>query len=169
MIASTNLASEFKKQYPHTPVIPSFSPGIKAPRGHTALDEAINRAALSGVIPIIADGNDGGDACHSTPDHAAYAITVASTATANTLAAYSSRGPCIDVVGPGVSVLAAHMSSDIAYATASGASMAVPHVVGLAALMLGERATGNVIQVKRWIAQNAPTVEGYPLAYVGRR
>lgn len=169
VIASINIASDFKKQNPHVPVIISLSLGIKAPRTYIALDQAINRAARSGVIPIVAAGNDGGDACHSTPGRAAHALTVASTTQEDTLASYSNRGACVDLVGPGESILAAHSSSDTAFARASGTSMAVPHAVGLVALMLGEKATGNVMQVKTWIVEGAPTVEGYPLVYVGQR
>ena len=52
------------------------------------------------------------------------------------IASFSSRGPQVKFVAPGVDILSAQLSGD--WITMSGTSMAAPHVTGLAALAVSQ-------------------------------
>ena len=77
---------------------------------------------------------------------------------ADTIYTYTNTGPCVDLWAPGVDVYSAcggrHRcgqytpSSDSSYAWASGTSMAVPHVAGVAALYLSDHRTASAQEVK---------------------
>jgi subtilisin family serine protease len=100
----------------------------------TALDNAVNALANSGVPIAVAAGNSNANACNSSPARAANAITVGSTTTTDARSSFSNFGTCVDLFAPGSSIVSAWFSSNTATATLSGTSMASPHVAGVAAL-----------------------------------
>jgi subtilisin family serine protease len=59
------------------------------------------------------------------------------------LAYFSERGPCVDIIAPGVDITS--LWNDGKTNTISGTSMATPHVAGVVALALAE---GNFATVK---------------------
>jgi len=96
------------------------------------LDAAVNAASLGAQrIPVIvAAGNNAGDAAAGSPCRAAEAICVGATDAANAFATYSNRGAKVHVLAPGSNVYSAWYTSDSAYNTISGTSMACPAVAG---------------------------------------
>ncbi|MEV7990954.1 S8 family serine peptidase [Streptomyces sp. NPDC086077] len=116
--------------------------------GETVLARAVNElSAETGALFTIAAGNDGpGARTVRSPGTADAALTVGAVDSADAIADFSSRGPRYgddalkpEITAPGVAVLAArsqYRSSGTGfYMSASGTSMATPHVAGVAALV----------------------------------
>ncbi|MBI5240935.1 MAG: S8 family peptidase [Elusimicrobia bacterium] len=98
------------------------------------LERALRYAKAMGVVVVAAAGNSGGSVGYP----AAYPETIAVSASDSNdkLAEFSSRGPEVDFVAPGVSIVSSAM--DGGFANFNGTSMAAPHVTGLAALAVAQ-------------------------------
>ena len=110
----------------------------------TALDTAVKNAAATGIRFTLAAGNEADNANNHSPARAegANIYTVSSFAQGNSWSSFSNYGnPPIDWAEPGSSILSTY--KDGGYATASGTSMAAPHLAGI--LLAGPvRADGTV-------------------------
>ncbi|GAA3078125.1 S8 family serine peptidase [Kribbella aluminosa] len=127
---------------------------------------AVNRLTEStGALFVIAAGNNGqyGASTVGSPGVAKDALTVASVDKSDQLAYYSSRGPLLypdrvskpDIAGPGSDIVAARAAGtsmgspvDDHYTSASGTSMATPHVAGAAAILAQEHPDWSGLQLK---------------------
>lgn len=127
-----------------------------------SINLAFTNSIASGVTYGVAAGNGNTDACNISPASTPTAITVGSVNPVNdTRASDSNFGTCLDLFGPGVGILSAWRTSDTATNTISGTSMATPHVVGVAALILQLDATATPATVLARI-HNAANVTGTP-------
>ena len=138
--------------------------------------DLVNAAVASGLVVVIATGNDDATECISSPASADDCIAVGASLHARTLdrsddqvTGFSNEGPRDDdgdadhfdeykpsVVAPGAGIISA--SGDVttdgsAYSQLSGTSMATPHVSGCVALMLQANPALTPLEV-RSIMQN---------------
>jgi subtilisin family serine protease len=123
-----------------------------------ALDDAVRRSAASGVLYSLAAGNDGDDACTSSPARAGAGtnngiVTTAATNSIDQEASWSNYGPCVDLWAPGVSILSTRKGGGTT--TMSGTSMASPHIAGTGALYLSSHPTTAPAQVESQLKANA--------------
>ncbi|KAF6806777.1 Alkaline protease 1-like protein 3 [Colletotrichum sojae] len=86
----------------------------------------------SGVLSVVASGNENLVAATRSPASAPEAITVGAIDSAWKEGSYSNYGDAVDILAPGTGVLSAYIGSNSATASSTGTSMATPHVVGLA-------------------------------------
>lgn len=105
---------------------------LGAPRGEPPLHAAIRAAVNAGVVVVAAAGNSGGAV--GFPGGYPEAICVAASDRHDRVASFSSRGPEVDLIAPGVDIRSAR--KDGGWRNLSGTSMATPHVAGLAALAI---------------------------------
>lgn len=116
-------------------------------RGSLFMRMALMYANSKGVVFVAAAGNTGGSV--SYPGAYPEAIAVAASDSNDGIAKFSSRGPQVEFIAPGVDVQSTVPGGG--YARYSGTSMASPHVAGLAALAVsrGARDADQVREVLR--------------------
>ncbi|MBI3552325.1 MAG: S8 family serine peptidase [Elusimicrobia bacterium] len=107
---------------------------LGSPMPSDTMQRALRYAKGRGVVVVAAAGNSGGAVGY--PGAYPETIAVAASDWNDKIAAFSSRGPQVKFIAPGVSVLSSMMGGD--FATLSGTSMAAPHVTGLAALAVAQ-------------------------------
>ncbi|KAH8732908.1 oryzin precursor [Phaeosphaeriaceae sp. PMI808] len=110
-----------------------------------AVDEVIAGASAAGIHVSVAAGNDGQDACGSTPAHLGGAnsnvVTVGSVNIGNKVSTFSNIGKCVDIYAPGEQILSAWSTGDTIINFLSGTSMACPHTTGVMAYLMAQDPT----------------------------
>ena len=132
---------------------------LGASRGNESLKAAVEAMAKAGVTLVAAAGNSG----RAVGFPAAYpdAICVAASNSGDRTASFSSRGPEVDFIAPGVDVQSTYMGGG--YDSLSGTSMAAPHVAGLAALAIAAGKT----DVRAAFTAAATPLPGVPVEQQG--
>ncbi len=102
-----------------------------------AFDDAVESAFRSGVLSVVAAGNENQDASNVSPARAPNALTVGAV-NAEWVAWYwnsqqgTNYGRVVDINAPGEEVLSTWIGSTTATNSITGTSMATPHIAGLA-------------------------------------
>jgi subtilisin family serine protease len=109
------------------------------------IQDAIRYATDHGVIVVAAAGNSGRPPV-AYPAALESVISVSAVETSGQLASFSSYGPTLDLVAPGVNIISTRL--DDTYGPRSGSSFAAPQVAGLAALLLSRQPQLTAAQVR---------------------
>ncbi|MFE4550955.1 S8 family peptidase [Streptomyces sp. NPDC056785] len=144
--------------------------------GTDSMSEAVDAlTASTGTLFVVAAGNEGPNPTTvSSPGAADAALTVGAVDRDDSLASFSSRGPRLgdaavkpDVTAPGVGIVAARAAGttmgtpvDADYTSASGTSMATPHVAGAVALLAQQHPGWGAQQLKDALISTAHEVPG---------
>ncbi|WP_260610308.1 S8 family peptidase [Streptomyces sp. WAC06614] len=119
------------------------------------IDEAANRLAEQGFPPFVSAGNLNVDACTRSPAGAERSIAVSSTNKDDSRRQTNAYGPCVWIFAPGTDIETADLTTEEGTTTASGTSVAAPHVAGVAALYKGLHPLASTETVRLWLAEQA--------------
>jgi len=114
--------------------------------------DAINYAYSQGVVFVASAGNSNTND-PSYPAGYDNVIAVAATDSDDSKASFSNYGSWVDVAAPGVNIISTLPGNN--YGEKSGTSMACPHVVGLAALILSKNQSFDQEEVRIIICDSA--------------
>ena len=122
-----------------------------------AAEAAVRNSIRAGVTYVVAAGNGNADASAYSPAAVSEAITVGATDRYDSRAEFSNFGPTLDLFAPGVSIPSAWIGGDLMMATATGTSMAAPHVAGVVAQYLQNHRTASPAAVRSALVGNTTT------------
>jgi subtilisin family serine protease len=120
----------------------------------------IDSLHTANVATVIAAGNNGWADAVSAPACVDTAVAVGSTTDDDQLSTFSNRGPLLDLLAPGTSIVSS--VSGGGYGSKNGTSMAAPHVAGALAVLKQTYPTKDIDSLVSLLATS-----GTPIVYTG--
>jgi len=131
----------------------------------TSLESACNKAYDAGVLLVASAGNNGeGTNTVGYPARYDSVVAVAASDSNDNRASFSSTGPAVELIAPGVGVLSTTRNNT--YSSYNGTSMAAPHVAGVAALVFAADSTITNSTVRSTLTSTAKDL-GLPANHQG--
>ncbi|MGX1885596.1 S8 family peptidase [Streptomyces sp. NPDC055287] len=150
MIAGLEWTASHAAQNPGRPAVLNGSLG----GGYSRLvNEAATALSDSGVLPVLAAGNDAKDACGVSPASADRVVTVAASDSSDAQTSFSNRGPCVELYAPGAAIVSARLGGGSV--ALNGTSMASPHVAGTALLYNTVNPAATPTLIATWLDANS--------------
>ncbi|HVZ67021.1 MAG TPA: S8 family serine peptidase [Patescibacteria group bacterium] len=118
--------------------------------------EAIDYAISKKVLIVAAAGNSNQDVATTAPPSCNNVLVVGSVDPNDQKASDSNWGSKVNIAAPGVSIWSTVPNGGYGYK--SGTSMAAPHVVGAAALLMGINPGLSINQIKNCLIDNADSI-----------
>ena len=117
------------------------------------LEDVINNANEHNILIIAASGNEGTTGNINYPAKYDKVICVGATDYNNEIAAFSNKGPEIDIVAPGVDIETTYLNGTSV--KMDGTSFSVPHVAGVAAQLWSSKRSLTNKQVRNLLYKSA--------------
>jgi subtilisin family serine protease len=156
---------EWIAEHGKLPAVASMSIGSGIPSRSETYENAVRTLFDAGVLLVMSAGNGwsaagvgtgvGYDSCLRSPSAIKVGITVGATDRTDAKTMFSNYGDCVDIFAPGSGIPSAWATGPTATRTASGTSMATPHVSGVAALFLQQARGATAQQVKDAVVEQA--------------
>jgi len=127
-----------------------------------ATKTAIDALRAAGIVTVIAAGNNAGKTAISTPGCISSAVSVGAADDGDLIPYFSNLAPALSLFAPGVSITSAVLNNGLR--SASGTSMAAPHVAGAFAV-LRQKASETLLEpgIDQFVA--ALRLTGTPITY----
>ena len=176
-ISNTVAALDWVAANHKAPAVVTLSLGIQVGSWSRVLEDAVSALINQhGITVVVAAGNSAVDACYVAPANVKDALSVAasdvkarygggeadSSAQPDAVYQWTNSGPCVKIFAPGVDIYSACGGAsrcatvdDRSYTYASGTSMAVPHVAGVAAIYLESYPQSSPAEVSAAILNGA--------------
>jgi len=144
----------------------SLGGGLYADQASCDASNAAEKASIdllrsAGIATVISSGNDGSCSGIGSPGCISSAIAVGATDDTDTEYGANNWHPeLMDIFAPGVAVLSSVASSDTAYASYSGTSMAAPHVAGAWAIIKQADPAASVSEIFNALAFSGQEIIG---------
>lgn len=120
--------------------------------------EQINYALSKGVLPVVANGNDG-QLIANYPAACPGVLSVGASGDNDKKAGFSTYGPWLNVVAPGLEIISLGHLPVAKYVNMSGTSMATPFVTGLVAYLLSFDPTLTPYQIIALLETTADKID----------
>ncbi|MET9672380.1 S8 family serine peptidase [Streptomyces sp. NPDC006482] len=134
---------------------------LGAGRWTTACDQDLRKPVVdalraAGVATVVAAGNSGFTDAVNAPGCIPSAITVGSTTDDDQLSSFTNRGPLLDLLAPGTSIVSSIPGGG--YGTNNGTSMAAPHVTGALAVLRQTYPSLSIDQLEALLKSNGKAI-----------